>query len=43
MERKEAIYRIRSIIGKNLHELAQQYDVTVCSVNGKVNKGWACY
>ena len=42
MERKEAIERINSLVGKNLHELASQYDITVVNpLTGKVNKGWA--
>lgn len=41
MERKEAIQKMQSLIGKNLHDLAQKYNVTVYAASGKVNKGWA--
>lgn len=41
MERKEAIAKMQSLIGKNLHDLARQYGVTVYAASGKVNKGWA--
>ncbi len=40
MERKEAIEKLRKLIGKELHELAEEYGVTIYR-NGKVNKGWA--
>jgi DNA mismatch repair protein MutH len=40
MERKEAIKRLKTLIGKELHELAKTYDVTIYQ-NGRVNKGWA--
>ena len=40
MERKEAIERLRKLVGKELHELAHENDVTIYH-NGKVNKGWA--
>ena len=32
---------MKQLEGKDLHELAKEYGVTVLSVNGKVNKGWA--
>ncbi|MDD3032081.1 MAG: MutH/Sau3AI family endonuclease [Candidatus Caldatribacteriota bacterium] len=41
MERKEAIAKLKELVGKELHELAQFYNVTICCSNGKVNKGWA--
>jgi DNA mismatch repair protein MutH len=41
MERKEAILKLKEIVGKELHELAQSYNITICCSNGKVNKGWA--
>lgn len=41
MERKEAIEKMQALKGKNLHELALEYNVTVLSPLGKVNKGWA--
>lgn len=41
MERKEAIDKMQALIGKNLHDLALQYNVTVYAASGKVNKGWA--
>lgn len=40
MERKEAVIKLKKLIGKELHELARQYGVTIYK-NGKVNKGWA--
>jgi len=41
MERSEAIEKLKQLEGKDLHELAKEYDVTVLSADGKVNKGWA--
>jgi len=38
--KKEALAKLRKLIGKNLRELAEQYNVTVFK-NGKPNKGWA--
>ncbi len=40
MERQEAIKKLRKLIGRELHELAQELGVTIYR-NGKVNKGWA--
>jgi len=40
MERKEAIEELRKLVGKELHELAHEYNVTIYR-NGRVNKGWA--
>jgi DNA mismatch repair protein MutH len=40
MERQEALTRISQIVGKDLRELADIYEVTVIK-NGKKNKGWA--
>lgn len=40
MERAEAIDSLKELIGKELHELARQYDVTIYQ-KGRVNKGWA--
>lgn len=40
MERIEAVKKLRELVGKELHELANQYGVTIYS-GGKVNKGWA--
>ena len=40
LERTEAIEKIKLIIGKDLRELAKQYNVTVFK-NEKTNKGWA--
>jgi DNA mismatch repair protein MutH len=40
MERKEAIAKLRQLVGKELHELAREFGVTIYR-NGKVNKGWA--
>ena len=41
MERKEALIKLKELVGKELHELAHQYGVTIYHRNGKVNKGWA--
>ena len=41
MERNDAIKKLKQLEGKDLHELAKKYGVTVLSSNGKVNKGWA--
>ena len=40
MERKEAIIKLNELIGMELHDLANKYNVTIYR-NGKVNKGWA--
>ena len=40
MERKEAIKELKKLVGKELHELAHEYNVTIYR-NGRVNKGWA--
>jgi len=40
MERKEAIKKLQRLIGKELHELANEFGVTIYR-NGRVNKGWA--
>ena len=40
MERGEAVRKLRSLVGKELHQLAQEYAVTIYK-NDKVNKGWA--
>jgi len=40
MERKEAIKKLQHLIGKELHELANEFGVTIYR-NGRVNKGWA--
>ncbi len=40
MERREAIRKLQELVGRELHELAEQYGVTIYR-NGRVNKGWA--
>jgi DNA mismatch repair protein MutH len=40
MERVEAIDNLKKLVGKELHELAHQFKVTIYQ-GGKVNKGWA--
>lgn len=40
MERREAIVKLQELIGRELHELAEQYGVTIYR-NNRVNKGWA--
>jgi DNA mismatch repair protein MutH len=41
MEREEAMLKLSGLIGRDLHELANEYEVTVRTADGKVNKGWA--
>jgi len=41
MERQEAIEKLKKLIGKELHSLAEELGVRVYSEQGKVNKGWA--
>ena len=41
MERNEAIKKLKMLEGKVLQDLADQYEVTIYSESGKVNKGWA--
>ena len=40
MERKEAIEKLKKLVGKESHELAHEHSVTIYR-NGRVNKGWA--
>jgi DNA mismatch repair protein MutH len=40
MERAEAIKKLKQLVGKELHELARQHNVTIY-LDGRVNKGWA--
>jgi len=41
MERNEAINKLKQLEGKDLHELAKEYGITILSSRGSVNKGWA--
>lgn len=41
MERNEAIKKLKELEGKALQELAREYQVTIYSATGGVNKGWA--
>lgn len=41
MEREEAIQKLSRIIGQDLRELADEYEVTVFKDGGGKNKGWA--
>jgi len=41
MERAEAIHKLKQLEGRDLHDLAVEYGITVTAPNGKVNKGWA--
>lgn len=41
MERSDALIKLKELEGVDLHSLAKQFEVTVLSANGKVNKGWA--
>lgn len=40
MEREKAIEILHSFTGKNLHDLAKDYGITIEAYNGKINKGW---
>lgn len=40
MERNEAVIKLQKLLGKELHDLAEQFNVTIYK-NGRVNKGWA--
>ena len=41
MERSEALLKLKELEGVDLHSLAGQFEVTVTTNSGKVNKGWA--
>ena len=41
MERVEAIKRLTMLVGQDLRQLADNYQITVWSQDGKKNKGWA--
>jgi len=41
MERVDAVARLTTLIGQDLRQLADQFNVTVWSQEGKKNKGWA--
>jgi DNA mismatch repair protein MutH len=41
MKREDAITRLRTLIGKDVHALAAKHGVSVRGPSGKVNKGWA--
>jgi len=41
MERKDAIARLSTLIGQDVHALAAKHGVKVRGAGGKVNKGWA--
>jgi DNA mismatch repair protein MutH len=41
MERQDAIARLSTLIGKDVHALASKHGVQVRGAGGKVNKGWA--
>ena len=41
MERNQALEKLQLLAGQNLHELAKEYEITVRSATGTVNKGWA--
>lgn len=41
MEREEALRRLKTLEGVELHELAKNFDITIRTPEGKVNKGWA--
>ncbi len=37
----DAIRKLRKLIGRDLHEIAKEHNVSVVGPSGKVNKGWA--
>jgi len=41
MERVDAINRLTTLVGKDLRQLADEFNVTVWTQEGKKNKGWA--
>lgn len=41
MERTEAVRQLMQLKDQDLHELANQFGITVALPSGKVNKGWA--
>ena len=41
MERQEALQKLSMIVGRDLQELANEYEVTVFKKGGGKNKGWA--
>jgi DNA mismatch repair protein MutH len=41
VERKDAVEKLQLLVGKDLHLLARQYEITVQTASGTVNKGWA--
>ena len=41
MERREALKLLKTLKGKDFHELAKQYNIDIIGASGKVNKGWA--
>lgn len=41
MERSEALLKLKDLEGVDLHSLAEQYEVTITTSKGTVNKGWA--
>lgn len=41
MERADALERLSKLEGKNLHELAQELEISLVGPSQKVNKGWA--
>jgi DNA mismatch repair protein MutH len=41
MERVDAVSRLTTLVGQDLRQLADQFNVTVWSQGNKKNKGWA--
>lgn len=41
MRRDEAVLKLKQLEGQDLHNLAENFGVTVVSEEGQVNKGWA--
>lgn len=41
MDREIAMQRLQELVGRNLHDLAAYYQITVRTPSGMVNKGWA--
>lgn len=41
MEREDALAKLNTLEGKNLHDVAKEFEVTIQTADGKINKGWA--
>ena len=41
MDRALAVRRLQTLVGRDLHTVAQRHGVNVVAASGKINKGWA--